>query len=1298
MKGKLLKKIVAAAATIAMAAQFAIVVPASAATGDVTTIVDAALTSTTLPTITGVTWGSDVAGLITAEKGLLLGNLNAAGNDYTDKSFVSFEAAKGSSTSKLTITYNVAYQDKSKGQAYNDYTMSYYNEDGQFLFSLTESIGNWSDKAKVTYATSATATASADLASHVGKQVTAEFSYDADGNGFLVIDGGTYNVFGGSKTGVKDIKLTVAGGQDYNRGVYIKNYKITGTEVVAKAYRTVNFNVDGKETTVVVEKGSTISAADIPAAAKLGYLFKGWSTDGTSEFDSSKSYVSNDDLQEAAVNDNASYTAVFDVDAAYIQKIAKIEFLSAEPVITAPSTGSADQELEVKVTSENGKDLSDDCTFVWTIVGNEADAEYTSLSKNSSKTNTLSVKNGMEKSYFGYISVEATYTPSNGNESDVTTATTTPLHYALLQDASSPNFIPVNGYPVSMNDYADSIVDIKATGTDITSRDVVLNNWSIYGSNGSRTLTLKKGTDGDKYLEFEANGGGGSTVGVYQWPGAASAYIIDSVLSMPSGASLGLYSNTPNNSNAVTAWAVSQTATGIKVGDSAVDDVTAGEFFRLVTVVDPVSKQYYAKAYSADGTYIGETDVAAMGDASKYLCFFGAWPVKVKSFKAYHPTLASAVIAGASTVKVPETGEPANKTSYKATVKDTEGNVIPSAVTWSLASTYNGVEINETTGELSVSNGAGGNITIVATAGAARAEFPVLLTTSSNVVTISGPSSVTIPFAGEAAVESVYSAKTIDKDGNDVAGDSITYSLLQKDGITPYTTMPNGIAFDAKKAKLTVSAGAPAGVVYVQAMNSEGLINSVKVNIHGMLFDFGTDDPDEGYTQVLATNQYSATTGFGFETLTGLTAAADNVGGSAAYTFKAKVPNGNYQVTADTTSAKMLSETVDGSSITRNAKTFNVAVCDGVLDITFDAASTVSSLQIAQLAQPKAGEKPSIYSIGDSTTKNSGHFTGYDPNSTTNDHKTYASWGNCVTSDMWNENFLSYSNNGMAGRNSASYYREGRLESVLLSVAPGDYVTINMGINSEGENYNKFMEDYYVQGVLERGAIPVILTHTPNGPVGSGYGTFDTSFHVTRDVPTLRNLAAKYSLPIIDVDTHFEEYFNSLLEKDFDTEVFPLRNTENENGKLAGYTAPTTVLGVVQSWYPDHNHYTRELGTPIATYIMSRLNEIVENPFAIESIAQAAEANGGKVTVSLTATIKEDCSPGSAKYDAYVAQYDENGAVISVTKADVTFTSAADGNKASVEYTPDSNAASARIFVWDGMKPLLTNTTINPVA
>lgn len=1285
MRSKIFKKLIAGIATLAMAAQFAVVLPVSAEDslyerGTTTAWSDADLSDWTKT-------GDMAAPVIDASHGL-----------YVDSNLTGNIATTFTVSDSAVVTYDVSFYTASSPGRSSNYAYVKFGSNVVIGYNSTynlfyNTIGSVAETDMI---------ATGKNAKNTTTRIVAVINTSSNMLQSLSIGGTDITAAANTNLGSATYGSITMGFQrsgSVNWNTQFGLEKVNVSEVIdTTVYRNVKYEgygpmgPDNLSITESVVDGEKVKA--VPSTDKAGYTFEGWIVDGDEG-----NVKTTSEIEDLIIDKDYTLTAKYSVDTAYVHKIASIVATPDKTTVQAPGTGSETQDISVKVTSVNGEDITDKegMSFAWTIVGNEDDAEYTGLTKDDAKKNTLSVLNGMEKSYFGYVQIAATYTPANGTADDVTSATVK-VPYALLQDSASANFLPNQGYPVSFNDYADTLLGYQATELGYQQKDTVF-GWSIYGGNASRTLTLKKGDDGDKYFEFSSNGGGTSTVGVHQWTAQTTPYIVETVLKLPTGGDFALSSNTTNNSGASNfkyGWFMEMKAGGLEVrnnsnvANNSTIAATPDTWYKYRVIVDPVTKQYYVQLSDPDtGALVGESEIVGLGDGALRLCVHGDVTIGMKSFKGYNPTLASASIIGTTTVKVPEAGEAATKTSYKATVKDSEGNVIPTSPTWSLAEAYNGVEINENTGELTVSNGAGGNIVIVASAGAARAELPVLLTTSSNVVTISGSSSITIPFSGEADVVEKYTAQTLDKDQKPVADDVITYSLLQKDGITPYTNLPAGISFNASTATITVKAGAPAGIIYVQAKNKEGLTNTVKVNIHGASFVFGTDDAEDGYTQVLATSQYSNDAGYGFETLTGLTATAKNIGGSSAYTFKAKVPNGNYQVVVDTTSAKMLSETVDGSSITRSAKTFNVAVCDGVLDVTFDANSTISLLQISQLAQPSAGAKPSIYSIGDSTTKNAGHPTNYDANSTKNSHQTYASWGNCVTNEMWSENFASYNNHGMAGRNSASFYREARVENVLLSIAPGDYVTINMGINSERENYDLFMEDYYVKGVLQRGGIPIILTHTPDGPGFSNGGSFDSTFHVTRSVPTLRNLAEKYNLNVIEVDKYFENYFNSLLEKDFDTEVFPLRNTENENGRLEGYTVPTSVYEVVRSWYPDHNHYTRELGTPIATYIMSELNKIIENPFAIDSVTQTAAAD----KITLTATIKEGASTGSQTLGAYVAQYDANNVLVKLEKTDVTFTNSV--LTAEVPYTKDAGAANVKIILTDdNLKPYLTNTAV----
>lgn len=316
-------------------------------------------------------------------------------------------------------------------------------------------------------------------------------------------------------------------------------------------------------------------------------------------------------------------------------------------------------------------------------------------------------------------------------------------------------------------------------------------------------------------------------------------------------------------------------------------------------------------------------------------------------------------------------------------------------------------------------------------------------------------------------------------------------------------------------------------------------------------------------------------------------------------TFKTEVPNGNYSVKVNTSAGEVWSESIAAiaasdsleksaikKNLAENGNKFDVAVCDGVLDLTFPEGATVKTIEITALPAKKPNAKPALFTIGDSTAKNNAYGA--------------FSWGNCLAAGKIKlpESFSSYSNNAMAGRDSAQYYYEGRLERVLLDICPGDYVTVNMGINSrvkgEIEAYYSIMKDYYIEGILQRGGIPVILTATPDGPYKDAAGEWknwepDYDF-VTNKFKNnrgdgarnaqLRQLAAEKNLKLIEVGQIGEDYMNSLTIED-------VKAYNNENG-----TSFESVLDMVQSWYCDHNHYKEPLGKIIGTYILDELVKI----------------------------------------------------------------------------------------------------------
>ena len=348
-------------------------------------------------------------------------------------------------------------------------------------------------------------------------------------------------------------------------------------------------------------------------------------------------------------------------------------------------------------------------------------------------------------------------------------------------------------------------------------------------------------------------------------------------------------------------------------------------------------------------------------------------------------------------------------------------------------------------------------------------------------------------------------------------------------------------------------------------------------------FYFGSGKAPDKFTKIEG-QEFSEEKGYGFRASRALAVSEEGITCERNFSFRLAVPNGNFIVTVDTTSETVVSENVDSvtaqTGIEKTGKEFDVAVCDGILDLTFPANTYVKSVQIVPGDERTKRDKPYIFAIGDSTTKNTADGA--------------KSWGN-VAADGEVELpaiFGGFENHGMAGRDSVNYYNQGRLEAVLLAVCPGDYVTVNMGINSketgEQKAYYTLMKDYYVQGLLQRGAIPVIVTATPDGPVGGNLsadydastGKFKNNRGDGARNNVLRRIAGELDLNLIELGQWGEDWMNSLTMEDVET-----------YNKAHG-TSFTTVLEMVQSFYVDHNHYKQYLGIQIAKYLFGELEKI----------------------------------------------------------------------------------------------------------
>ncbi len=138
---------------------------------------------------------------------------------------------------------------------------------------------------------------------------------------------------------------------------------------------------------------------------------------------------------------------------------------------------------------------------------------------------------------------------------------------------------------------------------------------------------------------------------------------------------------------------------------------------------------------------------------------------------------------------------------------------------------------------------------------------------------------------------------------------------------------------------------------------------------------------------------------------------------------------------------------------------------------------------------------------------------------------------------------VTVANHSIAGRSSKAFYDNGRLQTILDSIQAGDFLMIQFAINdadytkseryapvcgnvdspTEG-SYEWYMEKY-IEGAMEKGATPIIVT-TVIGLKAYSSGKFVNSY--TNYCDACKSLAAKYKVPIIDLNTLMVNHYNSI--------------------------------------------------------------------------------------------------------------------------------------------------------------------------
>ncbi|MCR5724409.1 MAG: hypothetical protein K6G80_04890, partial [Treponema sp.] len=387
------------------------------------------------------------------------------------------------------------------------------------------------------------------------------------------------------------------------------------------------------------------------------------------------------------------------------------------------------------------------------------------------------------------------------------------------------------------------------------------------------------------------------------------------------------------------------------------------------------------------------------------------------------------------------------------------------------------------------------------------------------------------------------------------------------------------------------------------------------------------------------------------------------ISANESFFIKTPVENGNYKVTLTTNASSVISECITenveyyfvnsaGTKLTKtytpskfdngqpyigitkdisSGTAFEVAVCDGVLDLEFVYGSSTITLSAVTIEKESytAREKPYLIAVGDSTLALG------DKTIATSDK--YCSWGASISNGYVSlpSTFGGFINCGQSGGDAVTIYTAARIEKILLNCRPGDYVSVNIGINNNksytigGQTVAKsgslaamgpILEKYVIDAVKERGGIPFITEITAQGPDASTE-TYDNNSGVYNYAETTITAAYSNSYAADSLFGSAYDLFKSSGKAYYAGTAYSVGDKIPEttwiNSRHAGpynvalidianyYQCPIVGLGIYgekylnehlsaasdfatvrDSYYTDKHHYRKIWGDILATYML----------------------------------------------------------------------------------------------------------------
>lgn len=394
-------------------------------------------------------------------------------------------------------------------------------------------------------------------------------------------------------------------------------------------------------------------------------------------------------------------------------------------------------------------------------------------------------------------------------------------------------------------------------------------------------------------------------------------------------------------------------------------------------------------------------------------------------------------------------------------------------------------------------------------------------------------------------------------------------------------------------------------------------------------FDFGTGKAAKGYTKVLPTNKYSASTGFGFSgdaEIIGVNRGgknlldADYCTSTKPFYFSVKVPDGNYDITIHfgdaegestttvrTECRRLMLENIHTNKGQFSTQTITIHIKDSLIrnengvvtgKVKLKSRPTVSESDYLHwdnlLTLEFNNASPKITGL-EIKPNNSAITIFLAGNSTVvdQDREPWASWGQMIPR-FFKPSEIAIANYAESGETLNSFLGEKRLEKLLSLLKKDDYLFIEFAHNDQKQkgpgigaftSYKTLLKKFII-AVKEKGGIPFLVT-------SMNRRSFDSAGKITNtlgDYPAaMRETAKEENIAMIDMNaiskTLYEAWGPVVSKKAFvhyPANSFPLQTLElKDDTHFNTYGAYELAKCMVQG--------LKDLQHPLAKYLLPNL-------------------------------------------------------------------------------------------------------------